>query len=82
MIISQKREKVVIYKIALVSTGALALGIIITSISTGFNIDISNYMFGSILSMTKGDVIVSLILSIAVLSNIYDLLQQTIYDFL
>ena len=48
------------------STGALALGIIITSVSTGFNIDVSNYMFGSILSMTKSDVIISLILSITV----------------
>ena len=66
MIISQKKGESGDAQIALVSTGALATGIIITSISTGFNIDVSNYMFGSILSMTKSDVIISIILSIAV----------------
>lgn len=66
MIISQKKGESGDTQIALVSTGALATGIIITSISTGFNIDVSNYMFGSILSMTKSDVIISIILSIAV----------------
>ena len=49
MIISQKKGESGDIPIALVSTGALALGIIITSLSTGFNIDVSNYMFGSIL---------------------------------
>ncbi len=66
MIISQKKGESGDIQIALVSTGALALGIIITSISTGFNIDVSNYMFGSILSMKRSDVIISVILSIAV----------------
>jgi len=66
MVISQKKGESGDIQIALVSTGALATGIIITALSTGFNIDISNYMFGSILSMTKSDVIISLILSISV----------------
>lgn len=66
MLISQKKGESGDILIALVSTGALATGIIITSISTGFNIDVSNYMFGSILSMSKADVIISIILSIAV----------------
>ena len=48
MIISQKRGESGDIPIALVSTGALATGIIITSVSTGFNIDVANYMFGSI----------------------------------
>ena len=42
--------------IALLSTGALALGVIVISTTEGMNIDISNYMFGSILSVGKGDV--------------------------
>lgn len=67
MIISQKKGESGDITIALVSTGALATGIIITSLSTGFNIDVSNYMFGSILSMTRSDVVISIILSIAVL---------------
>lgn len=67
MIISQKKGESGDITIALVSTGALATGIIITSLSTGFNIDVANYMFGSILSMTKSDVVVSVILSLIVL---------------
>lgn len=67
MMISQKRGESGDITIALVSTGALATGIIITSLSTGFNIDVASYMFGSILSMTRGDVIISVVLSIIVL---------------
>ncbi len=66
MIISQKKGESGDITIALVSTGALATGIIITSISTGFNIDVANYMFGSILSMTTLDVVISVALSIVV----------------
>ena len=53
--------------IALVSTGALAIGIMATSMTTGMNIDIYNYMFGSILTMTDNDVIVSSVLGICVI---------------
>jgi len=67
MIISQKKGESGDITIALVSTGALAAGIIITSVSTGFNIDVANYMFGSILSMTKIDVIISIVLSVVVI---------------
>ncbi len=67
MIISQKKGESGDITIALVSTGALAAGIIITSLTTGFNIDVANYMFGSILSMTKNDVIISVVLSVVVL---------------
>ena len=61
----------------------MATGIIITSVSTGFNIDVANYMFGSILSMTKIDVIVSIILCIAVLGVymfFYNRLFMITYD--
>ncbi len=64
MFISQKKGESGDITIALVSTGALAIGIIITSISTGFNIDVANYMFGSILSMSKSDVIISVLMSL------------------
>ena len=49
---------------ALVSAGALAFGVIITALTSGFNIDVYNYMFGSILTMTKTDVIISIVLSV------------------
>ena len=53
--------------IALISTGALAVGVMVTSLTTGMNVDIYNYMFGSILTMSNADVALSVVLSIAVL---------------
>lgn len=53
--------------IAVISTGALALGVITVSLTTGMNTDVSSYMFGSILSMTDGDVVLSVVLCLCVL---------------
>ena len=53
--------------IAIISAGALAVGVTIVSISTGMTADIYNYMFGSINSLSSGDVILSVILSVTVL---------------
>lgn len=53
--------------IALISTGALAIGVMVTSMTSGMNIDIYNYMFGSILAMNNFDVALSVILSAAVI---------------
>lgn len=53
--------------IALISSTALAVGVIVTSMTTGINSDVNGYMFGSILAMSDADVVVSLILSVAVL---------------
>jgi zinc transport system permease protein len=53
--------------IALISTGALAVGVLVISVTTGMNTDVCNYMFGSILAMSKNDVRLSIILSAAVL---------------
>jgi zinc transport system permease protein len=53
--------------IALISTGSLAVGVMIISQTTGMNTDVCNYMFGSILAMSKSDVYLSVILSITVL---------------
>lgn len=53
--------------IALISTSALAIGVIVISLSTGINTDVHNYMFGSILAMNDNDVIFSIVLSIIVL---------------
>lgn len=52
--------------IAILSTGALALGIIVVSVTDGMNIDISNYMFGSIFSVSDADVKYALIMSAVV----------------
>jgi zinc transport system permease protein len=52
--------------IALISSSALAIGVAITSLTTGMNTDVCNFMFGSILAMSKADVILSVIVSIVV----------------
>ena len=53
--------------VALISTGALAIGVIIISRTTGMNTDVCNYLFGSILAMAKTDVYLSIVLSVIVL---------------
>lgn len=53
--------------IALISTGALAVGVMAVSVSKGMNIDINSYLFGSIVSVSRGDVIISVVLALAVL---------------
>ena len=53
--------------IAIISSTSLALGVAITSLTTGMNTDVCNFMFGSILAMSESDVILSIIVSIVVL---------------
>lgn len=53
--------------IAIISTAALAIGIMVASMSTGLNTDINSYLFGSILSMSAEDVWLCIILSVIVL---------------
>lgn len=53
--------------IALISTGAMAIGVMVISMTTGMNTDVCNYLFGSILSMSKSDVKLSVVLSVVVL---------------
>ncbi len=64
--------------IAIFSSAALAAGIIITSLTSGINTDICNYMFGSILAMSKSDVFISIVLSFIVLL-IYVLFYNRIF---
>ncbi len=52
--------------IALISTSALALGVFVTSV-TGANFDLTSYLFGSILAISKNDVWFSVVLCIVVL---------------
>ena len=53
--------------IALISSSSLAIGVIVTSQTTGFNVDVYGYMFGSILAMSESDLWLCLLLSAAVL---------------
>lgn len=53
--------------IAMISAGSLATGIVVTSLTTGMNTDVSSYMFGSILAMSREDVYFSAVLSVIVI---------------
>ena len=64
--------------IAIVSSGALAIGVMAVSMSTGVNTDIYNYMFGSILAINKTDMILCIILSVVVIA-VYLLFYNRIF---
>lgn len=53
--------------IALISSSAIAIGVVVTSLTSGMNADVYSFLFGSILAMSKSDVLLSVILSIIVL---------------
>ena len=53
--------------IALISTSSLAVGVMVISMTTGMNSDVYNYMFGSILAMSREDVILSIVMAVIVL---------------
>lgn len=52
--------------IAVLSAASLALGTMAISVSRGVNIDLNSYLFGSILAVGVGDVIMSVILAVGV----------------
>ena len=64
--------------IALVSTGALAVGVMASSLNGGTNIDLNNYMFGSILAMKSSYVAVCLIMT-SVIVLMYFLMYNRIF---
>ncbi len=53
--------------IAVISSSALAVGIFVASIN-GTNINLQQYMFGSILSVSRSDIVISVILSVFVIA--------------
>ena len=54
--------------IAVVSASSLALGVLVISSTSGMTTDVDNYMFGSVLAMSKADVALSVVLCAAVLA--------------
>lgn len=65
--------------IALISSSALAIGVIVISIGGGMNVDISDYMFGSsILTLTVTDVLISTLLAVAV-TALYLIMHNRIF---
>ena len=50
------------------SASALAVGVMVISRTTGMNTDVDHYMFGSVLAMSREDVLLSVLLCAAVLA--------------
>lgn len=57
--------------IGIVSAVGIAGGVILASVSNGFNVDLFSYLFGNILAISNTEVILSIILSLVVLLVIY-----------
>jgi zinc transport system permease protein len=53
--------------IGIVSSVGIAGGVLIASISGGFNVDLFSFLFGNILAISKAEVVTSIVLSIVVL---------------
>ena len=53
--------------IAMISASALAAGVVATSLTDKSGIDVHSYMFGSILGMTRQEVIMTVILTVTIL---------------
>ncbi len=69
--------------IGLISSSSVAIGVMIASKASGFNVDLFSYLFGSILIISQLDVILSVVLSILVIGTIvysYQELFAVTYD--
>lgn len=64
--------------IALISSGSLAVGVIVVSLTSGMNMNVSNYMFGSILTVSRADAVLSVVLCVAVIA-LFTLLYNRIF---
>ena len=64
--------------IAAMSASSLAIGILVISRTTGMTTDVDSYMFGSVLAMSKTDVVLSVVLCMAVLA-LYILFYHKIF---
>jgi len=54
--------------IALISASSLAIGIFVVSMTSGLNTEVDSFLFGSILTLTSGDLILSICLCVVVMA--------------
>jgi zinc transport system permease protein len=66
MFVSQRKRIGGDVAVGIASSAALAAGVLVTAATRGINMDIYNYMFGSVLAMTNEDVVLCVTLSIFV----------------
>jgi len=62
--------------IGILASLGLAIGVIISSITTGFNIDIFSYLFGNILAINQQELLFAIIGSVSILSIIILFYQE------
>ena len=62
--------------IGLVSATSMGLGVLVISISSGFNLDIYSYLFGSILAVSNLEVVLSIAISLVVISVLFLYFQE------
>src|SRR3989338_8879019 len=74
LLILKISEKAKVYgdaAIGIVSAVGIAGGVILASVSKGFNVDLFSYLFGNILAISTAEVILSVALSFVVFAVIY-----------
>lgn len=74
LLILKISEKAKIYgdaAIGIVSAIGIAGGVILASLSNGFNVDLFSYLFGNILAISNTELILLIILSLTVLTTVY-----------
>lgn len=62
--------------IGIVSAVGVSVGVLLAGVGSGFNVDLFSYLFGNILSVTPGEVAVSVALSLVVLCVVAVLYSQ------
>jgi zinc transport system permease protein len=65
--------------VAVMLSGGLALGIVLVSISGGFNVDLFSFLFGSILLVSQDEVIIILALSVGIMAVLLPLYKKLMY---
>ncbi len=65
--------------LAIFLSGSLALAIVLISLAHGFNVDLFNYLFGSIVTVKQSDVFIIAILGVLVISAIIAFYKELVY---
>lgn len=65
--------------LALFLSGSLALAIVLLSLAKGFNTNLFNYLFGSIVTVTRGDVWIIAALGVVVLAVLAVFFKELVY---
>ena len=65
--------------LSIVLSGSLALAIIILSLARGFNANLFNYLFGSILTVTLGDIYLMAFLALVIFTALFIFFKELVF---